>query len=55
MQISIISEDDYGNEDERNIDDLTFEQIYSIGAAFKDNFDGIMNQRKTYKDMVEKK
>lgn len=54
-EISIISEDDYGNEDERNIDDLTFEQIYSIGAAFKDNFDGIMNQRKTYKDMVEKK
>ena len=54
-EISIISEDNYGNEDERNIDDLTFEQIYSIGAAFKDNFDGIMNQRKTYKDMVEKK
>ena len=53
-EISIISEDDYGNEDERNIDDLTFEQIYSIGAAFKDNFDGIMNQRKTYKNMVEK-
>lgn len=55
QEILVVSEDDYGNEDEREIDDLTYEQVYNIGAAFKDNFDGIMNQRKTYKDMVNVK
>lgn len=41
--IIIISEDDYGNEDNRELCRLTYEKIHEIGVAFSNNLNKIIS------------
>lgn len=51
--IIVISEDDYGNEDSRELWDLDYGDAFSVGCAFNANMDKILGTTKTYKDMVK--
>ena len=46
-------EDDYGNEDSRELWDLDYGDAFDVGCAFKANMDKILGTTKTYKDMVK--
>ncbi len=51
--IVIVAEDDYGEDETFELSDLSYEEIYCLGAVLFDQYQEKYGEKMTYKDMVE--